>query len=240
MDSKPRLLDLFCCAGGCGMGYHLAGFDVQAGIDIEDMSQHYPFDFIQSDALEYLKEYGHEYDFIHASPPCQQHSVMRNVTKKEYADFIAPTRRLLKEIGIPYVIENVKNAPLEYPIILRGDMFTGLLVKRERLFECSFSFEWIPATPTKKLYIPAVSKGASETTGFVSIVGTGGLGNGLGVEYARKAMNTDWMPRALISQAVPPNYTQFIGAYWLEKIGYAFQYPELNVPRQNTLFGDEQ
>jgi len=25
---KPRLLDLFCCAGGAGVGYANAGFDV--------------------------------------------------------------------------------------------------------------------------------------------------------------------------------------------------------------------
>ena len=29
---KPRLLDLFCGAGGCAMGYHRAGFEV-VGID---------------------------------------------------------------------------------------------------------------------------------------------------------------------------------------------------------------
>lgn len=31
--SRPRLLDLFCCAGGAGTGYHRAGFDV-VGVDI--------------------------------------------------------------------------------------------------------------------------------------------------------------------------------------------------------------
>ena len=25
---KPRLLDLFCCAGGAGMGYARAGFEI--------------------------------------------------------------------------------------------------------------------------------------------------------------------------------------------------------------------
>lgn len=31
---KPRLLDLFCCAGGAGVGYTRAGFDV-VGVDID-------------------------------------------------------------------------------------------------------------------------------------------------------------------------------------------------------------
>ena len=63
-----KLLDLFCCAGGAGMGYKQAGFDV-TGIDIEPQPK-YPFKFILSDAITYLKEHGKEYDFIHASPPC--------------------------------------------------------------------------------------------------------------------------------------------------------------------------
>ena len=29
-----RLLDLFCGAGGAGMGYHRAGFDEIVGVDI--------------------------------------------------------------------------------------------------------------------------------------------------------------------------------------------------------------
>jgi site-specific DNA-cytosine methylase len=30
---KPRLLDLFCCAGGAGIGYSRAGFEV-VGVDV--------------------------------------------------------------------------------------------------------------------------------------------------------------------------------------------------------------
>ena len=49
---RPRLLDLFCGAGGAGMGYHRAGFDV-TGVDLADHSVDYPFDFIQADALTF-------------------------------------------------------------------------------------------------------------------------------------------------------------------------------------------
>ncbi len=50
------------------MGYYRAGFEV-VGVDIKPQ-KHYPFEFHQADALEYLVEHGREFDAIHASPPC--------------------------------------------------------------------------------------------------------------------------------------------------------------------------
>jgi DNA (cytosine-5)-methyltransferase 1 len=64
-----RLLDLFCGAGGAGMGYHRAGFEV-VGVDINPQP-HFPFEFHQADALEFCAAHGAEFDVIHASPPCQ-------------------------------------------------------------------------------------------------------------------------------------------------------------------------
>lgn len=67
-----RLLDWFCCEGGAGMGYHRAGFDI-TGVDIEPRKLN-PHPVIEADAVEYLLAHGHEYDAIHASPPCQSYS----------------------------------------------------------------------------------------------------------------------------------------------------------------------
>jgi DNA (cytosine-5)-methyltransferase 1 len=76
----PRLLDLFCGAGGCAVGYHRAGFDEIVGVDIKPQPR-YPFEFVQAEALEYVREYGENFDAIHASPPCQAHSSMRFLGK---------------------------------------------------------------------------------------------------------------------------------------------------------------
>jgi len=104
-----RLLDLYCGAGGSAMGYHRAGFDDITGIDIHTQPR-YPFKFIQGDALEYLAEHGHEYDVIHASPPCPAYSMASMQWRKsgiEYQDLIEPLRELLIANGKPYIIEHV-------------------------------------------------------------------------------------------------------------------------------------
>ena len=115
-----KLLDLYCSAGGAGMGFKMAGFDV-TGVDILPQL-HYPFTFYQTDALEFLAEYGHEYDYIHASPPCQAHSAMTKGRWKDriskHPQLIEPTRALLLKLGKPYDIENVPGAPLINPVML--------------------------------------------------------------------------------------------------------------------------
>lgn len=110
---KPRLLDLYSCAGGCARGYADAGFDV-TGVDINSQPR-YPYPHIVADALEYVAAHGHEYDAIHASPPCQLYSkstVMFRAAGKEYPDLIGPTRDALIAVGRPWVIENVPGSPV--------------------------------------------------------------------------------------------------------------------------------
>ena len=107
-----RLLDLYCGAGGAAMGYSRAGFDEIVGVDIEPQPR-YPFEFVQADALEYLSEHGHEFDAIHASPPCQGYSIMHNLPWLRGRDcplLILPAIEMLEALGKPYVVENVMGA----------------------------------------------------------------------------------------------------------------------------------
>lgn len=202
---RPKLLDLFSGAGGAGMGYSRAGFDV-TGVDM-DPQPRYPFPFIQADALEYAAAHGHEYDVIHASPPCQRYSSITKAagTSDNYPDLIAPTRELLKRLGKPYVIENVPGAPLDNPLMLCGTMF-GLLVVRHRLFETNPTLWWPPQPCQHERKVvkhgrrPDRKKHYAAATGHFS-----------DVEFVREAMGIDWMTATELAQAIPPSYTEFIG-----------------------------
>ena len=108
---RPRLLDLFCGAGGAALGYSRAGFEV-VGVDIKPQPN-YPFTFHQGDALEFLAAHGSEYDAIHASPPCQGYSIMNNLPwlrGRDYPLLILPVLEMLEALGKPYMIENVMGA----------------------------------------------------------------------------------------------------------------------------------
>ena len=204
-----RLLDLFCGAGGAAKGYKRAGFTDIVGVDNKPQ-QNYPYEFIQADALEYLAEYWEMYDFIHTSPPCQKYTVINAIWKRDYPDLIAPTRELLQQTNKPYVIENVRGAPLENPIMLCGTMF-GLRVVRHRYFECSPPVLLAPATCNHWLPVVKLGRRPDREKQFAAVTG-----HFSDVEYAKRAMGIDWMTQVELSQAVPPAFTEWIGRQIVE------------------------
>lgn len=221
MSDRPRLLDLFCGAGGAGMGYYRAGFDA-TGVDIQPQPR-YPFTFIQADALDYLAAHGHEYDAIHASPPCQRYSDLayRNGNAHEYPDLIAPTRELLQASGLPHVIENVEGAPLLNAVMLCGTMFPGLRVLRHRLFESNVlliapihSIHPLVYTMDKR---KAHYGALCQDTAFVQVTGGGNCSRAA----AADAMGIDWMTKAELNEAIPPAYTELIGRRLMQHITQA-------------------
>ena len=211
--SKPRLLDLFCGAGGAAMGYHRAGFEV-VGVDIKPQPR-YPFSFIHMDAFEALeiltrgRALQAEFDAIHASPPCQAYTKASKLQGNEHPDLIGPTRELLEATGLPYVIENVKGAPLINPVLLEGQMFPELRTHRPRLFETNWGFlvdaMRHPPPRNVKMGRPATEEEWIQVVGHFSDVNAG-----------RRAMGIDWMTRDELSEAIPPSYTEFIGGQLME------------------------
>jgi DNA (cytosine-5)-methyltransferase 1 len=211
LGRKPKLLDLFCCAGGAGTGYNMAGFDV-IGVDIKPQPN-YPFPFVQTDALNLDPKFISTFDAIHASPPCQSYSDLakRNGNADAWPRLIDPIRDVLVRSGLPYIIENVEGAPLRNPIVLCGTMFKGLRVLRHRLFEANFPI----LTPKHGIHpkVHTFDKRKShygktdDMRDFVQVTG----GGNCTIAAARDAMGIDWMTKNELNEAIPPAYTRFIG-----------------------------
>jgi DNA (cytosine-5)-methyltransferase 1 len=206
----PRLLDLFCGAGGAGMGYHRAGFEV-VGVDI-DPQPRYPFEFHQADALECSLD---GFDAIHASPPCQQFTAYRrrgDGVGDSYPNLIPPTRERLEAVGVPYVIENVPGAPLRNWVQLCGTSF-ALDVERHRWFEMSC---WAATLPCAHGRNSPRFPQATNRRNLRRTVEVGVWRIPLPIQHA--AMGIDWMTLEELSEAIPPAYTEYLGAWLLEAV----------------------
>lgn len=193
------------------MGYFQAGFDEIDGIDI-NFQKRYPFNFIQGDAFLYLRDHGHEYDAVHASPPCQGYTRARHLRGYDHPKLIEPLREWLDALGKPYVIENVIGAPLipEKTIKLSGPFF-NLLTLRERLFETNFPLEQpILLKPNGK----HAKMGRPPKEGEYMTV----VGNFSDVAYARKIMEISWMTQKELKEAIPPAYTSWLGERLIQYI----------------------
>jgi DNA (cytosine-5)-methyltransferase 1 len=218
-------VDLFCGAGGAAVGYHRAGFDEIVGIDIKPQPR-YPFPFVQADALEFCKSFGAGFDVIHASPPCQEYSSTKNLTKSTYGRMIPVTRVALKASGRPFVIENVAGArkELHQPFRLDGrDFSLGILgygLKRERWFEVSPLLPLlIPARQRERALVNVIGKRLrimpdhpGPELSYHRFRAEHGITDKFLTEQsqASEAMGLD-LPLQDLAQAIPPAYTEFIG-----------------------------
>jgi hypothetical protein len=190
------------------MGYHRAGFEV-VGVDIQPQP-HYSFPFIQADALQVLDEAGWwGFDLIHASPPCQKFSITANLARAQGKqasdiDLLTPLRPILKAIGKPYVIENVKGAPLINPITLCGSTF-NLGVRRHRLFESN-----LPLVDHGKCRHKEQGRPVGVYYSIGDEIPQGGK-TAETLEQGQEAMGIEWMPWSSLKEAIPPEYSLWIG-----------------------------
>jgi DNA (cytosine-5)-methyltransferase 1 len=213
----PRLLDLFCGAGGAAMGYHRAGFEV-VGVDNKPQPN-YPFEFHQDDALAFLSRRWSDYDAIHASPPCQAYSKaldLRARDRTRHPDLVADSRELLNQTGLLWVIENVPGAPLKNPLQLCGSSF-GMDLRRHRLFECNFSVMVPPcshAWQTRRFPGTPRKDGSRPLAPVVNFMAKDPKRH----ERLSKAMGINWMGWNELVEAIPPIYTEHIGEYLMAEI----------------------
>jgi DNA (cytosine-5)-methyltransferase 1 len=222
------LLDLFSGAGGSAVGYSRAGFEV---VGVDHVAQpHYPFEFIQADALEELQGlidcevdalhgyYLTDFAAIHASPPCQGYHKLGNGTHRQP---IGPTRELLEQTGLPYVIENIPDAAwaLRDPVLFCGSMFDPVFADRHRLFEANWPLRppvWPCRHKLAQPTFPIYEHGRIRLRRWPAVYGHGG---GKCREAAPAAMEIDWMTREELVEAIPPRFTELIGIQLMQHIG---------------------
>lgn len=187
------------------MGLGLAGFEV-VGVDIDHQPNYTEYcQFVQGDALSIPLD---GYDFIWASPPCQAYSPLNAYNKRTYPDLVALTRLRLRAAGIPYVIENVVQAPLENPVMLCGAMF-GLKVYRHRNFEASFPL----SGPPHSQHLHKCSRNGNLPIDDQFMTITGGKHSVAWRKRAAEAMEVEWMQEIReVCEAIPPRYAEYIGA----------------------------
>ena len=213
--SRPKLLDLFCGAGGASAGYFRAGFDV-TGVDLASQP-HYMFPFRRADAVTFPLD---GFDAVHASPPCQAYSDMTNCRPGlagDYPELIDVMRERLKAWGGPWVIENVAGSGLAsqddllgtHGMLLCGLMF-GRPLYRHRLFETSFP---AAAPHHPRHLIPASRAGHWKPGTIISVAG-----NCAPIQKAREAMEIGWMTRNELAESIPPYFAEFIGVALLDHL----------------------
>jgi len=213
---RPRLLDLFCGAGGASVGYDRAGFDV-VGVDLHPQP-HYPFEFIEADAMRLLDNpaFLDPFAAIHASPPCQPFTAYRRRgagVGDNYADLIAAVRERLQANMAPYVIENVYGAPLGHEVTMLCGSGFGLDVRRHRYFEASFPLLGVGCVHgwQRPRFAQATNRSNRRRTVEVGVWR-------IPLEVQQRAMGINWMTLEELSEAIPPAYTEHIGGFLLDHL----------------------
>jgi DNA (cytosine-5)-methyltransferase 1 len=225
--TRPRLLDCCCGEGGAAQGYHDAGFDVVGvdtarkrlpdgtWVDNRAIPERYPFEFIKADAFEVLadKAFIAGFDAVHASWPCQAHSVASKYkgTADRHKDLLTPGREAMTATGLPWVIENVPGAPMRADYLLCGCMFGLPGLRRERWFETSW--RGFAMNLCHEHSEPVVTVAGHGPPSWVR-----SEARPVTVANWKRAMGIGWMTRDGLAQAIPPAYTRFIGAQLLSHL----------------------
>ena len=227
------MLDAYCRMGGSSAGYVAAGARV-IGVDKKDCSDGYAgHEFVQGDAIAFIRRYGHLFSLIHTGPPCQGQIRITKANRKrdgwtdKHVNLIPDTRAALDDVGVPYVIENGPSEHLRSDVELCGLMF-GLPLLRHRAFELG---GWSATQPE---HPGALNHPGELTIGWRhgclrtiepttcplhrrwcrgTVYGVYGKGGGKpSVPDAQRALGIHWMDDIDdLNEAIPPAYTSWLG-----------------------------
>lgn len=223
--SNFNVLDLASCAGGTVGGWQRVGATVTAvDLDAKALAQNPAEHRVTGDGLAYLREHGHRFDLVHMSWPCQRWAA--NGLRMDWPDLITPARRIVREIGVPYVMENVPRAPLMDPFVLCGTMFdlttvdddgTLLHLQRHRSFETG---GWFPGPLPEHRHLKGVQwagayGGARRNKVEARTIRHGGYVP-KNLDVIRALLGTPWIKtERYLFEAIPPAYTEFIARRFL-------------------------
>lgn len=220
-NGKPRLLDAFCGLGGATKGYRDAGFWV-IGVDIKPQPDYCGDEFVQADAIRWMIKNRRRFDVVHASPPCQDHSLLTQGNRARglfdnHTNLIPTTRRALQRTEKLWVMENVPQAPMRRDLELCGLTF-GLNLFRHRIFEMSgFSVPQPEHIPHGDRRVLGYRHGVLQEGDIMGVYGSGGMKGTL--PKWQEAMNIHWSRSWKgLSEAIPPDYTSYIGQYLMKEL----------------------
>lgn len=225
----PRLLDLFAGAGGCSVGYHRAGFEVD-GVDNKP-HRDYPYQLVVADAMDVLAELaatgrwrGVDYVAVHASPPCPRYSIATQArgNPEDHPDLVGPVRELLTRWaahhGGLWVIENVPGAPLRTPTLLCGWAMGLRHIRRHRLWESNAPL-MSPGCMCPHGDTVSVFGHSGEDRRKTTLAAEGRVRKHVPADELRELMGVPWMrSRDDVSDCIPPAYTECVGDQLVDEL----------------------